>query len=443
MLILYGTQTGNAKYVAEEIGRECSRRYIKAKVMAMDDFDITQLPTQKIVLFVISTTGQGEPTATMKTSWRFLTRKDLPQNSLQNVNFSVFGLGDSSYEIFNAMARKLYQRLIQLGANCFHERALGDDQHDFGYEAEFDPWLETLWDDLYALEPDLKPTELKSENSIEDSLYKVEIIKPENRDSVLSEPEKEFLTSHTGSDGLLNTLKYFNDPIDAKSQKLFGKVSKNERITSDSLKESDDKETRHIEIDFDQGTNLQYNAGDVCCIVPRNNPESISLFLESQNFNPDDMLRIEVRTDSNCTSTPVKFPKLISVQELFEFWLDTLGVPNRYFFKVMAHFTEDEVRKEKLVLLSEKTSEGKNEYYRYCHREKRTHAEILYDFSTTQIPLEYLIQLIGPQKPREFSISSSQLMHPNSIHLTLGLLRYKTIGHKRQKEGVCSSYMAK
>ena len=117
MLILYGTQTGNAKYVAEEVGRECTRRYIKTQVLAMDDYDITQLPTQKIVIFIISTTGQGEPTATMVQSWKFLTRKDLPADSLTNVNFTVLGLGDSSYEIFNAMARKLYQRLLQLGAN--------------------------------------------------------------------------------------------------------------------------------------------------------------------------------------------------------------------------------------------------------------------------------------------------------------------------------------
>ena len=169
MLILYGTQTGNAKYVSEEIGRECTRRHITARVLAMDEYDITQLPTEHIVIFVISTTGQGEPTATMKTSWKFLTRKDLPSDSLINLNFTVFGLGDSSYEIFNAMARKMYQRLLQLGANCFHDRALGDTQHDFGYEAEFDPWLESLWDSIYSLDSSLKSNEeIKPTDSIED-----------------------------------------------------------------------------------------------------------------------------------------------------------------------------------------------------------------------------------------------------------------------------------
>lgn len=72
----------------------------------------------------------------------------------------------------------------------------------------------------------------------------------------------------------------------------------------------------------------------------------------------------------------------------------------------------------------------------------RTHAEILHDFTTTKIPLNYLIQLIGAQKLREFSISCSKLVYPSSIHLTMGVLRYKTIGFKRQKEGICSSYLA-
>ena len=177
-------------------------------------------------------------------------------------------------------------------------------------------------------------------------------------------------------------------------------------------------------------------------MVPRNNRKAIQEFLESQSLNPDDLLRISHNKEAVSSSVPRTFPPLISAAELFEYWMDTLGVPNRYFFKAMASFTEDETRKEKLLLLSSKTSEGKNEYYRYCHREKRTHAEILHDFSTTKIPLNYLLQLIGVQKPREFSISCSQLVYPKSIHLTMGVLRYKTIGFKRLKEGICSTYLA-
>ena len=70
----------------------------------------------------------------MMESWKFLLRKDLQKDSLKSLKYTIFGLGDSSYDIFNAMARKLDQRLKQLGAVRFHKRGLGDEQHDFGYE---------------------------------------------------------------------------------------------------------------------------------------------------------------------------------------------------------------------------------------------------------------------------------------------------------------------
>ncbi len=94
-----------------------------------------------IVIFVVATTGEGEPPETMLKTWKFLLRADLPANSLQKVHFTVFGLGDSSYTLFNAMAKKLTSRMLQLGAKLFHKVGLGDFQHDFGFEGEFDPWL--------------------------------------------------------------------------------------------------------------------------------------------------------------------------------------------------------------------------------------------------------------------------------------------------------------
>ena len=109
--------------------------------MSLDEYPILQLPTTKLAVFVIATTGDGEAPQTMLNAWKFLLRSDLPANSLKNLKFSVFGLGDSSYALFNAMAKKLAQRLMDLGATLFHKVGLGDYQHDFGYEGEFDPWL--------------------------------------------------------------------------------------------------------------------------------------------------------------------------------------------------------------------------------------------------------------------------------------------------------------
>ena len=107
-LILYGTQSNTAKYASEELGREALRRGLAPQIMAMDEYNIFQLPTEaRPVAFIVATTGDGDPPATMVKAWKFLLRRDLPSGSLASLKFTVFGLGDSTYEKFNAMAKKM------------------------------------------------------------------------------------------------------------------------------------------------------------------------------------------------------------------------------------------------------------------------------------------------------------------------------------------------
>ncbi len=49
--------------------------------------------------------------------------------------------------------------------------------------------------------------------------------------------------------------------------------------------------------------------------------------------------------------------------------------------------------------------DGKDEFYRYCGKERRTYVDLLFDFKSCKLPLNILIELIGHIKPREFSIS--------------------------------------
>ena len=76
----------------------------------MDDFPIASLPDQHFIVFVCSTTGQGEEPDNMKNFWKFILRKDLPLESLSKLRFAVLGLGDSSYPKFNFAAKKLHKR---------------------------------------------------------------------------------------------------------------------------------------------------------------------------------------------------------------------------------------------------------------------------------------------------------------------------------------------
>lgn len=67
------------------------------------------------------------------------------------MNFAVFGLGDSSYQKFNFAGKKLYRRLIQLGAKPLMELSLGDDQHSLGVDMAFQLWRKDLWQQIFEL----------------------------------------------------------------------------------------------------------------------------------------------------------------------------------------------------------------------------------------------------------------------------------------------------
>ena len=53
---------------------------------------------------------------------------------------------------------------------------------------------------------------------------------------------------------------------------------------------------------------------------------------------------------------------------------------------------------------------------------------------------EALLECLEPLQPRLYSISSAPSKYPQEIHLTVAVVRYETNG--RQREGVCSSYLA-
>jgi len=59
---------------------------------------------------------------------------------------AILGLGDSSYDKFNAAARMLGVRMSQLGAGELCARGLADDQSEQGLEGDLDIWLKSqLW----------------------------------------------------------------------------------------------------------------------------------------------------------------------------------------------------------------------------------------------------------------------------------------------------------
>ncbi|KAK9027459.1 hypothetical protein V6N11_067294 [Hibiscus sabdariffa] len=114
LLILYATQTENALDVAERIAREAERRACTPLIHSTDEYDASSLPAQDTVIFVVSTTGQGDTPDSMKARLTLILFIHKP------------------YFCSWFVAKKLDKRLSDLGATAVIERGLGDDQHPSG-----------------------------------------------------------------------------------------------------------------------------------------------------------------------------------------------------------------------------------------------------------------------------------------------------------------------
>ncbi|KAJ3004948.1 UNVERIFIED_CONTAM: NADPH-dependent diflavin oxidoreductase 1, partial [Siphonaria sp. JEL0065] len=177
LTILYGSETGTAEECALGLLREGRRRMFNCSVSALDSWERFELAEDSVavLVFVVSTTGQGDEPRNMKKFWRFLLRKSL-DGLMTNRVVAVFGLGDSSYPKFNYPAKKLNKRLLQLGATAIVPRGDGDDQHYLGVDGAFDPWCEQLWAALDERFPLSRNVDVLPKNVLPPSTYQVRFL---------------------------------------------------------------------------------------------------------------------------------------------------------------------------------------------------------------------------------------------------------------------------
>lgn len=414
LLVLYGSQTGTAQDSAERISRQAQRRRISVRVQALDSYNVANLILESFVVFVCSTTGQGDPPDNMKNFWRFIFRKSLPAGSLCRLDCAVLGLGDSSYSKFNFVAKKLYKRLLQLGANMLLPVGLADDQHDLGPDGVIDPWLDLFWQkSLYLYPPGLDPI------PVQDPLPPRFIFQFMDKDTEMSVKIKPHNEQHPPS----------------SSHPFLARVVLNQRVTDPTHFQ----DVRHIELDI-TNSNIQYSAGDVVMIRPRNSTEDVEQFCKLLSLDPERYFLLKP-TDVDAASIPARLPQPCSMKFLVQEYLDIAAVPRRSFFELLATFATNELERVKLAEFS--SAQGQEELHSYCSRPRRTALEVLADFShtTADLNVNYLLDLFPEIQPRSFSIASSLLEHPHQIQILVAVVKYKTRLHKPRK-GLCSSWLA-
>lgn len=147
LTILYGSQTGNAKGVANQLKAAAEAKGLAVKLVNMADYKPAQLKKEKFIAVAVSTYGEGEPPEDAENLHAFLASKKAPK--LDGVKVAVIGLGDSSYEFFCQTAIDFEERFKALGAETVVARA----DLDVDYEDQVPAWIDGA---VAAFEPELK-----------------------------------------------------------------------------------------------------------------------------------------------------------------------------------------------------------------------------------------------------------------------------------------------
>jgi sulfite reductase (NADPH) flavoprotein alpha-component len=138
LTIVYGSQTGNGKRIAERLGRAAEAAGIAARVYSSVNYPLKDLPKERLLVVVVSTQGDGDPPDDARGFLEFLASRRAPR--LEQLSYSVLALGDSSYPKFCETGKQVDERLATLGAKRLLDRV----DCDVDYDTLATPWLDRV-----------------------------------------------------------------------------------------------------------------------------------------------------------------------------------------------------------------------------------------------------------------------------------------------------------
>ncbi|KAL4966769.1 NAPDH-dependent diflavin reductase [Aspergillus stella-maris] len=446
-LVLYGSETGNAQDVAEEVGAVAERLHYSTQVSELNHVKPESLKSYTIVVFAVSTTGQGDLPANARTFWRSLLLKKLPPTFLSGVRFTWFGLGDSSYPKFNWAARKLYKRLLQLGSEEIYPGGEADHQHPEGLEGTFIPWLTAFRKDLLDKNP-LPEGQEPIPDDVQLPPKWVLQLQDQNAAPTVEASVPPTVDEETLSKDFPDSYRLDHD-IRPLHDSLTATLTQNKRVTP----QTHFQDVRHLTLAVSES--LSYFPGDVIAITPKNTAEDVQSLIDMMGWQEQaDQIVSLVPRNSTATHQSEDQPtppihnlsshSNLTLRSLLTNYLDIRAIPRRSFFSSIAHYTTYEMHKERLLEFT--NPEFLDEFWDYTTRPRRSILEILHEFDTVKIPWQHATTAFPIVRGRQFSIASGgELKRTPSggarFDLLIAIVKYRTV-IKKIREGVCTKYIS-
>ncbi|MDW4191130.1 assimilatory sulfite reductase (NADPH) flavoprotein subunit [Staphylococcus saprophyticus] len=362
--VVYGSETGNAQSLAEIFADRLVEHNYTVKLTAMDE--IKQKEFKKVEdLFVITAThGEGDPPDNALTFHEFIHSRKAPK--LENVRFSVLALGDESYEYFCQTGKDFDAKLLELGA----ERLTDRQDCDLEFDDLAEKWMN-------------KNIEILNQSTGHGSTVT-------STETVQSAKEKRYSKSNPYKAEVLENIN------------LNGRGS--------------NKEVRHVELLLDN-YGESFEPGDCVVVLPQNEPEIVTLLIETLGWDKD----IEIPINDDGDTLPLEK----ALTEHFE----------------ITKLTKPLLQKAaELFGNTELLSQIDNAEWIQQYVDGRDVIDLLIEFPTSELKPETFYKLLRKLPAREYSIASSYEATPDEVHITVGAVRYEA--HERTRKGVCSVQLA-
>ena len=414
MIIVYGSETGKSENFAQKLHKKVTTIQ-PCDLFCLDEFDYhstLRKSNQKIcILFITSTFGSGSPPRNAVAFFDWLrAQKESFEN--KNIVFGVFGCCNRVYSSFNAAARFISEKMTSLNATEIISIGEGDELE--GQEMIFNQWQSQLF------------------SILKENIANFDQLKPAIK-------EKKIWTLKPSSSPSSPPLPSSSSPPYSRTNFYTGKIVENFCLLKEG--ENNDRSTHLIQIDIsdyqndekeeNKNKNKKYEAGDHIGILPENCSNLVDRILILLKIeNPDDYFIIEGNDDR----IPSYLRSPITYREVLRYYIDITTPPSPDLLKIWAKFATE---KEEVDEISE-LSKGA-EYYKDWITLYPNLAQLLEQFKSLNIPFLKLVKHSPNLQARFYSISSSPLLYPNEVHITVAKVTFTYCGIKHF--GVSSNFL--